>query len=232
MNATMDMTDIRDVAFFAGLSEDELEQVAALIHRTTIPAGTLLIGAQLPGKAVYFILSGSVKLQMVTHDGTEITVAIYGPGDTVGETSLVSRIDRSTSVITRQETEVLWMDRKDFLKRLDHSLAMNRNLIRHLSQRLLRATERIQALSSLDVTGRVARHLLDLAERYGTAVPGEGVRISLPVTQGEIAEMVAATRERVNHVMVRMKRAGVFSVDAEHHITVHRAELLLKLSRF
>lgn len=232
MNAIADPTEIRELPFFAGLPEDDIERIAHVTHGTTVPAGTLLIGAQLPGKAVYFIIEGSVKLQMVTADGNEITMALYGPGDTVGETTLVSRLDRTTSMVTRQETKLLWMDRKDFMKCLDASPAMTRSLLRHLSQRLMRATERIQALSSLDVTGRVARQMMELAERYGTAEPGEGVHIPLPVTQGEIAEMVAATRERVNHVMVRMKRAGIFSVDPEHRITVHRADLLMKLSRF
>jgi CRP-like cAMP-binding protein len=74
----------------------------------------------------------------------------------------------------------------------------------------------------------VARQILTLAEEYGEPVP-DGVRITLPLTQSDIAEMVAATRERVNHVMVRLKKDGVLSVERRRQITVHKPDDLAKL---
>lgn len=86
-------------------------------------------------------------------------------------------------------------------------------------------------MSSLEE--RSAYHLAELEiARYGHPVPGEGILIPLPVTQGEIAELVAATRERVDQTMVHLKRASVFSVDPTHQITVHRPDVLADLCRF
>jgi CRP-like cAMP-binding protein len=227
--ASPETVELREIPLFAGLSEDDLDFVSEFVRRTTVPAGTLLISAQLPGEAVYFIVAGSVKVQLTTADGTEHTLALLGPGDTVGEANGVHRQHPSVNVVTRQETTLLWMDGRSYQRCLDHSPRLIRNLTRQLSDRLRSANERIQALATLDVTGRVSRQILELAERYGGPVPGEGIYIPLPVTQGELAEMVAATRERVNQIMVRLRRAGVFSVDPDHRITIHRPDVLVEL---
>jgi CRP/FNR family cyclic AMP-dependent transcriptional regulator len=231
MIMTAETAELRELELFTGLPDDDLRYIAGLVHRTTVPAGTLLISAQLPGEAVYFILEGSVKVQFVSEDGSEYTVALLGPGDMVGETSSGNRHFSTANVVTRQQTSLLWIDRRAFLRCHDVTPARSRNLPQELSERLRLANEQIQSLATLDVPGRVACQILELAERYGQSVPGDGIHIQIPVTQGEIAEMIAATRERVNQIMVRLKRAGVFSVDPDHRITVHRPEVLVELCR-
>lgn len=232
MIAPTETFELREMSLFSRLPEDDLEHVSEHVHRTTVPAGTLLVSALLPGEGVYCILEGSVKVQLMSEEGNEITAALLGPGDVVGEMILVEPRRTAANVITRQETSLLWMDRRSFLRALDLSPALCRSLAEALSERLRGANERIQAFATLDVTGRVALQVLELAERYGQPIPGEGIFVPLPVTQGEIAEMVAATRERVNQIMVRMRRSGVFSVDAEHRLTVHRPEVLADLCKF
>jgi CRP/FNR family cyclic AMP-dependent transcriptional regulator len=232
MIMTSESTDLRQLSLFSGLPDDDLRFLAEQVHRTTVPAGTLLISWRLPGEAVYFILEGSVRVQLVSKEGTERTIALLGPGDSLGEEGFAGRYDPTASVVTRQETSLLWMDGKAFARSLEVSPALTRNLVHELGDRLRLANQRIQALATLDVTGRVSRQILELAERYGTPVPGEGILVPVPVTQGEIADMAAATRERVNQIMVRLKRAGVFSVDAEHRITIRQPDVLVDLSRF
>jgi CRP/FNR family cyclic AMP-dependent transcriptional regulator len=231
MIMTSETTELRLLSLFTGLGEDELRLLAEQVHRTTVPAGTLLISSRLPGEAVYFILEGSVRVQVLGREGTERTIALLGPGDSLGEEGFGGRYHPAASVVTRQETTLLWMDGRTFARSLEVSPALGRNLVHELGARLRLANERIQALATLDVTGRVARQILELAERYGTPVPGEGIYIPVPVTQGEIADMAAATRERVNQIMVRLRRAGVFSVDSEHRITIRQPDVLADLSR-
>lgn len=228
---TTETHDLRDLQIFSDLPEQELERLSGMIHRTTVPAGTLLLSASVPGDAIYFVIEGSLKVQLVSESGVELTIALLGPGEMVGEMCLVNGHGRSANVITREETSLAWMERKAFLRSLDTSPALSRNLVRELTHRLEAANERLQALGTLDVTGRVARQLLELAERYGRARPGQGTEIPLAVTQGEIAEMIAATRERVNQIVVRLKKAGVLSVDPQSRMTLHRPDVLADLSR-
>jgi CRP/FNR family cyclic AMP-dependent transcriptional regulator len=100
------------------------------------------------------------------------------------------------------------------------------NLVRLLSHRLRFANDQIQALCTLDVQGRLARQILAMADRYGSPEAGGEVRIPLRLTQSDLAEIVGASRERVNQVIVELKQRGLISVDALHRIHVHnRREL-------
>jgi CRP/FNR family cyclic AMP-dependent transcriptional regulator len=97
------------------------------------------------------------------------------------------------------------------------------NLIRLLANRLRFANEQIQALCTLDVPGRVARQILALADRYGSPPPGEKagqVAIPLRLTQSDLGEIVGASRERVNQVIVEFKQRGFIQVNADHRIQV------------
>lgn len=232
MIASAEAMTLRELPLFAELSDDDLERISEHVRRTTVPAGTLLISAMLPAEAVYFILEGSVRVQLLSEEGNEITTAILGPGDSVGEMGMFTRRRSAVNVVTRQECTLLWMERKAFHACLDANPHLNRNLVRVFCARLRASTERNQALATLDVTGRVAQQLLELAERFGKPIPGEGIHIAIPITQGEVADLIAATRERVNHIMVRLKRSGIFTVDSEHRITLHRPEVLAELSRY
>jgi CRP-like cAMP-binding protein len=227
----IESVELQGIELFAGLPPDELADLAGLLRRTKVPAGTTLISAQVLGEAVYIVVEGSVRVQLTRESGNEIILALLGPGDIVGEMSLLTGHGRSANVITREETTLLWMERRTFLDALTRVPGFCRNLVFTLSRRLQAANERFHALAALDVTGRVARQILELAARYGRSVPGEGTQIVFPVTQGELAEMIGATRERVNPIMVRLRRAEVIAVDSEARITVLRPESLSELCR-
>jgi CRP/FNR family cyclic AMP-dependent transcriptional regulator len=133
-------------------------------------------------------------------------------------------------VVTLEDTTFLWMDRASFLDALQSMTQLTYNLVRQLSSRLRLANQNIQALSTLDVAGRVARQILVFADQYGRQ-DSTGIRIPVPLTQSDIAEMVGATRERVNHAMVAFKNAGSLSVDPHHRITIHDRDALAERCR-
>jgi CRP/FNR family cyclic AMP-dependent transcriptional regulator len=142
--------------------------------------------------------------------------------------SLVDSAGRSANVMTMEKCTFLWMDRSTFQDLLRNVPEFAQNLVRLLSSRLRMANEQIQSLSSLDVAGRLARQLLAFSERYGEAIDG-GVRVALRLTQTDLAELVGASRERVNQVMVDFRQKGYLTVDSSHHILVHRPQ---ELARF
>jgi CRP/FNR family cyclic AMP-dependent transcriptional regulator len=104
------------------------------------------------------------------------------------------------------------------------------NLVKLLAGRLRMANEQIQSLSSLDVAGRLARQILAFAERYGRPDEG-GTRIPLRLTQSDLAELVGASRERVNQVMVEFRQKGYLSVDSTHRILVEKSAELARFCR-
>ena len=177
-----------------------------------------------PGEAVYVILYGTVKIHV--EQGERIVIlSILGAGDLLGEMSLIDSVGRSASVVTLEDSLMLWMDKLTFNYMLENFPPVARNLVRILSARVRLSDQMIQALATLDVHGRVARQLLAFAEKYGHEQNG-ATQIRIVLTQSDIADLVGASRKRVNQSMVLFRERGLIDTDAEGRINIRdRAEL-------
>ena len=229
MTALKITESLKDVALFQGLSEEEMSRIAGSLYLRDFPANAMLITEGQPGEVVYVILSGTVKVFSVQPDGNEVIISIVGPGDTVGEMSLVDSVGRSASVVTLEPSTLLWMHRTAFQEALETMNAFARNLVYILNSRLRLSNEQIQTLASLDVNGRVARQLLAFADKYGQCAENGDEHIRLRLTQSDIADLVGASRKRVNQVIVAFKRQELISIDDDYRITIHNRD---KLARY
>jgi len=216
------------VALFHGLDLEQLAWFSSRLRYKTFPAGTNIITADTPGELVYIILRGTVKIHVEQTSGDDVVLAILGEGDTVGEMSLIDSAGRSASVLTLEESTLLWLDRPTFQDALERFPELSQNLIRILANRVRLANELIQALATLDVYGRVARQLLAFAEKYGQSNADGETHIPICLTQSDIADLVGASRKRVNQVMVAFKQMNLISVDSDGRITVHQREGLTR----
>jgi CRP/FNR family cyclic AMP-dependent transcriptional regulator len=141
--------------------------------------------------------------------------------------SLIDSVGRSASAVTLESSLMLWMDKLTFTYLLDNFPPVARNLVRILSSRVRLSDQLIQALATLDVNGRVARQLLAFAEKYGLEKDG-ATQIRIVLTQGDIADLVGASRKRVNQAMVLFKEQGLIVTDAEGRIAVKDGEGLAR----
>ena len=219
---------LADIQLFEGLTATQLDWVAARAHRRVFPEGTNVLMVEQPGEAVYIILHGTVKIHVEQGDGRDVILSILGAGDLLGEMSLIDSIGRSASAVTLENSLMLWMDKHTFNHLLDEFPPVARNLVRILSARVRLSDQLIQALATLDVYGRVARQLLAFAERYGRPSADGEIRIPIALTQGDIADLVGASRKRVNQVMVAFRGQNLLSTDAEGHIILYDQEGLAR----
>jgi CRP/FNR family cyclic AMP-dependent transcriptional regulator len=219
---------LADIQLFEGLTSAQLDWVAQRAHRRVFPAGTNVLLAEQPGETVYIILHGTVKIHVEQGDGRDVILSILGAGDLLGEMSLIDSIGRSASAVTLESSLMLWIDKQTFNQLLDEFPTVARNLVRILSARMRLSDQLIQALATLDVYGRVARQLLAFAERYGKPDADGEIRIPIALTQGDIADLVGASRKRVNQVMVAFKSQELLSTDAEGHIVLFDREGLAR----
>jgi CRP/FNR family cyclic AMP-dependent transcriptional regulator len=215
---------LAEIQLFEGLTSTQLDWVAQRTHQRVFPAGTNVMTVEQPGEAVYIILNGTVKIHVEQGDGRDVILSILGSGDLLGEMSLIDSVGRSASALTLENSLMLWMDKQSFNTLLDEFPPMARNLVRILSARVRLSDQLIQALATLDVYGRVARQLLAFAERYGRPTTGGEIRIPIALTQGDIADLVGASRKRVNQVMVAFKSQALIGTDAEGHIILYDSE--------
>jgi CRP/FNR family cyclic AMP-dependent transcriptional regulator len=226
MSAVEDATTLKDIFLFEGLPTADLERLNALLHRKRFPSGASILTVEQPGEAIYILLEGTVKIYVDKEDGTEVILALLGAGDTVGEMSLVDSSGHSASVITMEKSTFLWMDKRSFRECVSDMSALTNNLVRMLSGRLRLANEQVLALSTLDVTGRVSRQILAFAERYGQKRADGKVAIPLRLTQTDLAGLVGASRERVNHSVVYLKQEKFITVERNHHIVINDRDAL------
>jgi len=98
------------VPLFEGLPRSEIERLSEYLYETRFPAGANVLVADQPGEAVYVIVAGSVKVNAIRPDGTEVVLAVLGAGEVLGEMSVADSLGRSASVVALEETKVLWMD--------------------------------------------------------------------------------------------------------------------------
>lgn len=221
-----ELAELRQIALLHGLAEADLRQLSERLHRKVFPAHTVLMTAEQPGEAVYFIVSGAVKIHAEQPDGRDVLITILGPGEVVGEMSALGSGQRSASVHTLEATQLLWTERTTFQHWLKTIPLLGAHLAEMLAARLRQANEQIQTLAALDTEGRVARQLLNFAERYGQAGANEAVYIPIRLTQGDIAALVGATREHTNKILVSYKERGYLSTNQNYHFTLHNPRAL------
>jgi CRP/FNR family cyclic AMP-dependent transcriptional regulator len=226
MVAVREPSTLGDMMLFHGLTAEQLSTLNGLLHRRSVPAGTLLMLADDPGDVAYLILSGTIKIYLEQRDGAEMILALLGPGEIIGEMSLVERQRRSANVVTQEACVLLSLDRKAFETCLQTMPILALNLVRLLARRLRLANAQIQALGTLDIYGRVAHQILAFAREYGTPADNGSLLIPLRLTQSDVASLVGASRVRVNQVIVAYKRRRYISVDKAYRITVHNVAAL------
>jgi CRP/FNR family cyclic AMP-dependent transcriptional regulator len=219
------------IPLFTGLSETQLAWIAQRAHRRLFPAGRDIITAEQPGEAVYVILHGTVKIHIEQAEGQDVILSILGAGDILGEMSLIDNVGRSASVVTLEDTLVLWMDKPAFHQMLQDFPPVALNLVRILSARVRLSDELIKSLATLDVYGRVARQLLAFAEKYGKLEADESTLIPIHLTQGDMADLVGASRKRVNQVMVFFREQEFISLNPSGKIVVLSRAGLAKYCR-
>ncbi|MBN1146056.1 MAG: Crp/Fnr family transcriptional regulator [Anaerolineales bacterium] len=222
---------IRDVDLFRGLTQEQLNRVSGWLYCRAYPVDANIITAEQPGEVVYIVLSGTLKIHIEQANGADVVLAILGPGDVVGEMSLIDSAGRSASVVTLEESQLLWMGKEAFQECMRTMPAISQNLVGILARRVRLANELIQAMATLDVHGRVARQMLAFADKYGEASINGDALIPIRLTQSDIADLVGASRKRVNQVMVTFKQQGYISVDDVGRITVHDRQALARLCR-
>ncbi len=216
MNATPVVSPllIRNVPLFSLLRDTQLVLLTQVLLRKPYPKNSTVVAAGDPADALYIVISGRLKVIMSDKEGKEVILAILNQGDFFGEMGLIDQAPRSATVVAIDSCELLTMTRADFTKCLQKNFDLTMNVILGLVKRLREADRKIGSLALMDVCGRVARLLMEMAE----TVDGQKVVTKLPKQQ--IAKMVGATREMVTRVMKEMETGG--------HIEVRAKQILLR----
>jgi CRP/FNR family cyclic AMP-dependent transcriptional regulator len=208
--------DLKSIPLFEGVPDADLRALADRTVARNYPKQAIIVNEGDESDSLYLILSGRVKVYLADEHGKELILAIKGPGQYFGEMVLDEQ-PRSACVMTLEPSQFATLSRTDFrqflLSHPEVSLQLIQNLIR-VARGLNRS---VRNLAMLDVYGRVARTLLDLAvERDGKLVIPE------KLTQKDIAARVGASREMINRILRDLTAGGYVSVEGGR-ITINKA---------
>ncbi|GAB4300944.1 MAG: Crp/Fnr family transcriptional regulator [Myxococcota bacterium] len=215
---------LKRVSIFSELNESELRKLEKLLTSRVYSRDRLIVSQEDKGDALFIIAKGKVKVVLYGESGREMILSIFKEGDFFGEMALLDGQPRSANVIAIEDSELLSLNRQQFLDCLRENAELPMAIIHELCARLRRADEIIGNLALLDVYGRVARALLDMAEKEGERTR-EGVVIKERPTQQNIASMVGTSRETVSRALNEFARRGFCELHGKS-IVIKETQLL------
>jgi CRP/FNR family cyclic AMP-dependent transcriptional regulator len=205
---------LKKVPLFSELDRLELSHLAEAAFQRTYLKGSFILLEKEKGSTLSIITKGKVKVTVTGEEGKEVILAVLSEGDFFGDLALLDGKPRSASVVAMEETELLNLGRRDFLDELEKNPKLALTILRTLGSRLRKADRQIESLALLDVSGRVARTLLNLASEQGEKA-SRGLKIKNRPTHQEIANMSGTTRETVTRVLGDMQKKRLISVEGD-----------------
>lgn len=195
---------IRRVPLFSMLTTSQAESVAEAVTKRRYRRGEIIVERGQKSNALFILLTGRARVVAADARGREVILAVLEPGDYLGEMSLIDNEPHSASVRAEVQTDVLVLGRAEFARCLPENSSLAYAILRGLVARLRAADRQIESLALLDVYGRVARALLDMAD------VSEGQRIIRgKVSRQDLAKHVGASREMVSRVMKDLEERGL-----------------------
>lgn len=190
---------------------DNVEEFLSHCHRRRYPAKSTIIYAGDQGDTLYYIIKGSVTVVIEDDsDGKEMILAYLNPGDFVGEMGLFDQEHRSAWIRTKTECEVGEISYSKFIELSHKHPEFLFAISKQIAQRLRDTTRKVSDLAFLDVTGRVARTLLDLCKEPDAMTHPDGMQIK--ITSQEIGRIVGCSREMVGRVLKDLEERELVSV--------------------
>jgi CRP/FNR family transcriptional regulator, cyclic AMP receptor protein len=196
------------------LSDEDAATFRPHIHVTLMPRGQRLFDEGDPGDRLYLVVDGKVKLTRTAPDGRESLVSVHGAGDMFGELAMFDPTYRTSTATAITDARLASIAHQDLRQVLMTRPAVSLLLLKALAQRLRRVTETNTNLIFTDVPGRVAKALLELADKFGMPTE-DGIQVSHDLTQEELAQLVGASRETVNKALADFATRGWIQLAAK-----------------
>ena len=213
---------IRRVPLFSLLSNDHAQSVADNVVKRRFRRGELVVEQGRKSNALFILLNGRARVLTADTRGREVILAVLESGDYVGEMSLIDNESHSATVRCEIQTDMLILGRTEFARCLPEQSSLAYAIVRGLVRRLRHANRQIESLALLDVYGRVARTLLEMAD-----VDPQGVKIiRAKVSRQDMAKVVGASREMVSRVMKDLEERGVIETQENGWVIIKERALV------
>jgi CRP/FNR family cyclic AMP-dependent transcriptional regulator len=210
-------TILRSVPLFAAFTDLQIKTLLGYLQHRSFPRNTYVMQAGDETDSIYVVLSGKAKVLINDEQGREVILGYLNAHDFFGEMGILDDQPRSASVFTLEPCEMLRLSKEGFITCLKENTDVAMLVIRNLVKRLRAADRKIESLALVDVSGRVARILVDMA----LEVDGRLLVQRAPPKQ-EIARQIGASREMVSRVMKDLEQRGLIRAERRMLVILDR----------
>ncbi|TXI55315.1 MAG: Crp/Fnr family transcriptional regulator [Mycobacterium sp.] len=216
----MDAEKLASIGLFSDLGPDVLDQLLAQSSTLRLVRGDVIFSEGSTADSLYIVESGRIAIGNKSFDGRESMVALMTEGDLFGEMSLFDELGRSAEARALEPSMVVSIPYQPLIDLWRAQPELLWRVVGLLSQRLRNMDEALADSFLLDVTGRTAKHLLEMA--------GDRDEFEIPITQEELAGLVGASRERVNKAISSFVRLGWLQQNDRTYRIINRRELEIR----
>lgn len=199
----MKITDIlSSTAFFNGLTEQQLSDLAMIIVDQDFKKGTTIFAEGDEGTGFYILVSGQVKIYKLSMDGKEQILHIFGPGEPFAEAAVFTGRSFPAYADAMQDSRTFFIPREAFVSLIKENPSVAMNMLGALSLRLKKFTGMIEALSLKEVPGRLASHLLLLSSQH------EAEEFPLNISKTQLANLLGTIPETLSRIFKKLNESG------------------------
>ena len=213
---------LRNCVLFHDLTQEDIRKVAMYFEIVELPAGSILFYEKEKRSDMYVVLEGSVKASLFDEHGNELILAEVGPGEFIGEMSMIDELPRSATAIVNERAKLGILSRSAFMKVVKENPGIAVNVIKALVSRLRRTDDMVEALAFRNVEGRIVKFLINRGKERGTQ-EGDKIKVRKMVHR-DLAARIGASREAVTKALKALVFKGVIEDRGNFWLVSQEAE--------
>lgn len=216
---------LRRIPFFSDLGAAELQSMAEVVVIAHYKRNQVLFVEGESSHSLYFICSGRVKVYRLSPDGREQILHLLSDGEPIAVVPFFDGGTYPANAEVLADSKIAFIRAADFERVAMANPSILLHMLRMLAQRLRRAQGDISSLALKSVSGRLARALLDLAERTGEGA-ADGVAFDLQLSRQDLGNLIGASRETTTRLLQQFRRDGAIQLDGSRVVIVDERRLL------
>lgn len=212
MNAKATLLDmLQETSLFGALEEADRKAVAQEMRETSYSNGQSIFARGDPGRDIYLVTQGRVRLSVLTAEGRELSFAHAEPGQVFGEIAVLDGGSRTADATAVTKVSAYTLSKGALFRLINERTIVRESVIQFLCRRVREADHQLEGIALYPIEVRLARFFLAAAHQKGEPEPGAKVVIDLPISQSELALLVGASRPKVNAALALLEDGGAIS---------------------
>ncbi len=193
---------------FGGLDAGERRSIALEMREVNFAPGQIVFGRGDPGREIFYVAEGRVRLSVLTPEGRELSFAHAEAGHVFGEIAVLDGGVRTADATAVSKVVAQTLSKPALMKLIETRAPVRESVIRFLCNRVREADQQLEGIALYPIEVRLARFFLAAARQKGTAKPGARVTLDLPISQSELALLIGASRPKVNAALALLQDSG------------------------